>query len=46
MGIGTMRVAYTIYSLRRTYAYLCLTRTKRKRSAQIITSMFGTSVAS
>jgi hypothetical protein len=23
----TMRVAYTIYSLRRTYAYLCLTRT-------------------
>jgi len=27
MGNGTMRVAYTIYSLRRTYAYLRLTRT-------------------
>jgi len=26
MGNGTMRVAYTIYSLRRTYAYLRLTR--------------------
>jgi len=27
MGNGTMRVAYTIYSLRRPYAYLRLTRT-------------------
>ena len=27
MGNGTMRVAYAIYSLRRTYAYLRLTRT-------------------
>ena len=44
-----MRVAYTIYPLRRTYAYLRLTRTTitatiSNGSADVITSIFNSTV--